>query len=96
MLVKLTPWFLKDIDIELFSIQDSSCSATPPVTLGCCWNTTSGKYDSFSGGEYDELAFWDRRLIKNGTMNELVFLMGGYSKCLFELRSFEKLIFARK
>lgn len=59
-------------------VQDPKCSVPGPVSLGCCWNTTLGKYDSFSGGEYDELAFWTRRLIKNGSMNELPFLTGGY------------------
>jgi hypothetical protein len=52
--------------------------AAGPVTLGCCYNSTSGNYDSFSGGEYDELAMWNRRLIKNGSLNELPFLLGGY------------------
>ena len=60
-----------------FSV-DPKCPTPGPVTLGCCYNTTTNKYESFSGGEYDELVFWDRRLIKNGSMNELPFLLGGY------------------
>ena len=60
--------------------QDPACAVPGPVSLGCCMNTTTGKYDSFSGGEYDELAMWTRRLIKNGTMNELPFMTGGYCK----------------
>ena len=69
---------------------DPKCQSPGPVTLGCCFNSTTGKYDSFSGGEYDELALWTRRLVKNATMNELPFLLGGY--CEFFLPPFSHYI----
>ena len=59
-------------------VQDPACKLPGPVTCGCCYNTTTGTYGSFSGGEYDELAMWTHRLIKNGTMDEMPFLTGGY------------------
>lgn len=52
----------------------------PVISLGCAWNYHDNQYDYHSGGEYDELALWTRQLIKNATMNELSFMMGGYCK----------------
>lgn len=51
----------------------------PVITLGCAWNYEDEKFDFHSNGEYDELAIWKRQLVSNGTMNELKFMMGGYS-----------------
>ena len=51
----------------------------PVITLGCAWNYEDEKFDYHSNGEYDELAIWKRQLVSNSTMNELKFMMGGYS-----------------
>jgi hypothetical protein len=63
--------------------QDSTCAVPGPLTLGCRWNSTIGKFDSFSGGEYDELALWTHRLVVNGSRNELPFFLGGYCEIFF-------------
>ena len=52
----------------------------PVVTLGCAWNFDDNDFGYFSGGEYDELAIWNRQLVSNATMDELDFMMGGYCK----------------
>lgn len=52
----------------------------PVITLGCAFNYDQNKFDYFSGGEYDELVIWNRQLVKNATVNELPFMMGGYCK----------------
>ncbi len=58
----------------------------PPVlTLGCAWNFDNNQFDYFSGGQYDELTIWTRQLVKNATLNELPFLLGGYCKSKFSL-----------
>ena len=55
---------------------------TPPpiITLGCAYNRNRGTFDHFGEGEYDELSVWNRQLIKNNSMNEMPFFLGGYSK----------------
>ena len=52
----------------------------PIITLGCAYNRESGTFDHFGEGEYDELAIWNRQLIRDGSTNELPFFLGGYSK----------------
>ena len=57
----------------------------PMITLGCAYNRNRGTFDHFGEGEYDELSVWNRQLIKNNSMNELPFFLGGYSKFLHVL-----------
>ena len=52
----------------------------PVITLGCAYNRKRGTFDHFGEGEYDELAIWNRQLVRNATMNEMPFFLGGYSK----------------
>ena len=52
----------------------------PVITLGCAWDRDAKQYDNFGNGEYDELAVWNRQLVKNETLDELPFFFGGYSK----------------
>ena len=52
----------------------------PVITLGCAYNRKRQTFDHFGDGEYDELAIWNRQLVRNATMNELPFFLGGYSK----------------
>ena len=60
---------------------------TPPpiITLGCAYNRKRGTFDHFGEGEYDELSVWNRQLIKNNSMNEMPFFLGGYSKYFDEM-----------
>jgi len=51
----------------------------PVITVGCGWNYDQNGFDYHAGGEYDELAIWTRQLINNASLNELPFMMGGYS-----------------
>ena len=52
----------------------------PIITLGCAYNRQKRTFDHFGEGEYDELAIWNRQLVRNATMNEMPFFLGGYSK----------------
>lgn len=48
------------------------------MTLGCAWDGAMASYSMFGSGQYDELAIWSRKLVVNGTLNELPYLLGGY------------------
>ena len=52
----------------------------PIISIGCGYDDKAGQWKYHSGGEYDELAIWTRSLVKNASMNELPFMMGGYCK----------------
>ena len=59
----------------------------PVITLGCAYNRKKRTFDYFGEGEYDELAIWNRQLVRNATMNELPFILGGFSKLTVSLFS---------
>ena len=67
-----------------FTYSEEACKIDdmefPVITLGCAYNRQKKTYDHFGEGEYDELALWNRQLVKNATMNELSFLFGGFCK----------------
>ena len=48
-------------------------------SLMSCSRST-GHFDRFGDGEYDELAVWNRQLIINGSVDEREFFFGGYCK----------------
>ena len=56
---------------------------TPPIIMiGCHRNSEDTKFRDFSlpGAQFDELAIWTRKLQENRSVNELLYLTGGYSK----------------
>ena len=56
---------------------------TPPIVMiGCHRHSEDSKFRDFSlpGAQFDELAIWTRTLLVNRSINELLYLTGGYSK----------------
>ena len=56
---------------------------TPPIIMiGCHRNSEDVTFRDFSlpGAQFDELAIWTRNLQVNRSINELLYLMGGYSE----------------
>lgn len=54
----------------------------PIVMIGCHRHSEDTKFRDFSlpGAQFDELAIWTRQLQVNRSINELLYLTGGYSK----------------
>ena len=49
----------------------------PVIMVGCHYDYDSEAFAGFSGGEYDELALWTRKLGTNATHDETEFFLGG-------------------
>ena len=54
-------------------------SPPPVMMIGCHFDHDRGRFAGFSGGEYDELALWTRRLESGGGRDETVYFLGGAS-----------------
>ena len=52
-------------------------SDPPVVMIGCHYDYDNDAFGGFSGGEYDELALWTRKLRTNATHDETEFFLGG-------------------
>ena len=59
----------------------------PVISIGCGYRDKPGQWDFYSGGEYDELVIWTKSLVRNATLNEIPFFMGGYCKYILQLIS---------
>ena len=49
------------------------------MMIGCHFDYDTGRFGGFSGGEYDELALWKKRLDSDVAHDETVYFLGGAS-----------------
>ena len=74
------PLTAEDSDEESWQVLEDK---TPPIVMiGCHRHSDDSMFRDFSlpGAQFDELAIWSRKLQMNRSINELLYLTGGYSK----------------
>ena len=62
-----------------FPVTNYTIGGKPPpvMTIGCHFDYDRGIFGGFSGGEYDELALWNRKLDSDVAHDETVYFLSG-------------------
>ena len=64
------------------------------MMIGCHFDHSRRRFGGFSGGEYDELALWNRKLESDGGRDETVYFLGGASSIGYANVTPDQVIFA--